>query len=267
MCLIFSTNSVLSQNKTYGKISYEKAVNLAGKQRMLSQKIAKVKVLKSVGASTAELKAEFTSGKTIFARNLKILSDNAKDQSTKVKAMVRQSTAEWGRFESIINKPAPDVNELLNSAEDLLVKCHGLVLAIEEESKFSKQLTLTSGMKQVRVETINTAGRQRMLSQKLCLYYAACRAFRKGKDADRACGQYKNIYIAMDNIVNELMVNELNTSEIDLTIAHILKVMDADINSQKKIFFDNKVPLQKIVETTNNLLELFNKLTSQYSVN
>ena len=264
--VIFITNSFLAQNKTYGKISYEKAVNLSGKQRMLSQKIAKVKVLKSVGASTADLKAEFSSSMTIFARNLKILDLNSRDQGSKVKAVLRSEKSEWDRFKLIMEKPNPDVQDVLSSAESLLIASHKVVMAIEEESKFSKQLAIASGDKQVKVQTVNIAGKQRMLSQKLCLYYAACRAFKKGKNADTACNKYKNIYVSMDSIVNELMVSELNTSEIDVTISQILGVMDTDLNSQKKAFFDNKVPLQKVVETTSKLLELFNKLTGQYAI-
>ena len=71
--LVFISGYSFAQNKTYGKISYEKAINLAGKQRMLSQRIAKIKVLNSVGASSTDLKAELSSSITIFVRNLKIL--------------------------------------------------------------------------------------------------------------------------------------------------------------------------------------------------
>lgn len=264
--IIFTTNSFIAQNKTYGKISYEKAVNLAGKQRMLSQKIAKVKVLKSVGASTVALKAEFNSGMTIFERNLKILELNSKGQGSKLKAGLRSEATEWARFKEIMEKPNPDIQVVLESAEALLLASHKVVYAIEEESMYSKQLSIVEESKQVKVKTVNIAGKQRMLTQKLCLYYAACRAFKKGKNADIACQQYKNIYLSMDSIVNELMVSELNSSEIDVTIAQILGVLDSDINSQKKVFFDNKIPLQKVIQTTSKLLELFNKLTGQYTI-
>lgn len=264
--LIYISGYSFAQNKTYGKISYEKAVNLAGKQRMLSQRIAKIKVLNSVGASSTDLKAELSSSITIFVRNLKILDLNSISQSAKVKATLRQESSEWNRFKAVVEKPNPAVEDLLAMTESLLTKCHALVLAIEEASKFNKELEVTSGINQLKVETVNTAGKQRMLSQKLCLYYAACRAYKKGKNADAACVQYKNIYSSMDAIVNDLMVSELNNSEIDLTISKILNIMDTDINAQRKDFLDNKIPLQKMVLTTNKLLELFNKLTSQYSI-
>lgn len=265
-CLLLTSTTFFSQNKSYGKISYEKAVNLAGKQRMLSQRIAKIKVLNSVGASSTDLKAEMNSSKTIFVRNLKILALNSQTQSAKVKAMIRQEESEWNRYKSVIETPNSTVEDVLAITESLLTKCHSLVLAIEEASKFNKQLAVTSSIDQLKVETVNRAGKQRMLSQKLCLYYAACRAYKKGKNADAACMQYKNIYTSMDSVVNDLMVSEINNSEIDLTISNILNIMDTDINSQRKEFTDNRIPLQKMILTTNKLLELFNKLTSQYSL-
>lgn len=266
LILLFSITNLYSQNKSYGKISYEKAVNLSGKQRMLSQRIAKIKVLNAVGASSVDLKAEFNSSITIFERNLKILGLNSQNQSAKVKAMIRQEESMWKKYKSLIQLPNPAVEDVLSSAEALLTKCHELVLAIEEDSKFSKQLAVSSGVGQLKVETVNISGKQRMLSQKLCLYYAACRAFKKGKNADAACVQYKNIYTSLDSVVNDLIVSELNNSQIDLTISQILNIMDTEINSKRKDFVDNRIPLQKVVSTTNKLLELFNKLTSQYSI-
>ena len=259
-------SSVFAQKSKFGKVSYEKAINVAGKQRMLSQKIAKVKVLNVVGASSIELKTELSSAITIFERNLKILDLNSKEQSAKVKALIRQERSKWNDFKVLADKPLPDVKQVLESAGDLLSKCHMLTLAIEEESKFQKQLGVANAVEQLKVETINIAGKQRMLSQKMCLYYAACRAFRKGKNAELACGQYQNIYYEMDETINNLLVNELNNTAIDGIIAQILSVVDQDINTRKKEFNSNKMPLQKVLETSNKLLELFNKLTNQYSL-
>ena len=259
-------SSVFAQKSKYGKISYEKAINVAGKQRMLSQKIAKVKVLNVVGASSIDLKTELSSAITIFERNLKILDLNSKEQSAKVKALIRQEKSKWNDFKALADNPLPDVKQVLESAGDLLSKCHMLTQAIEEESKFQKQLGVANAAEQLKVETINIAGKQRMLSQKMCLYYAACRAFRKGKNADLACGQYQNIYYEMDETINNLLVNELNNTAIDGIIAQILSVVDQDINTRKKEFNSNKMPLQKVLETSNKLLELFNKLTNQYSL-
>jgi len=266
--LSLSISSVFAIDNTYGDISYEKAVNLSGKQRMLSQRIAKLKVLSKFGPLTDDLQAEYTSSISIFQRNFQILENNSTDQSAKVKAMVRQEKNAWNRFIESINKKNTTVSEIVDNSQELLSNCHELVLAIQEESKFTKQNSSASRIEQLRVKTINTAGKQRMLSQKLCLYYAACRHFYRTskKDADIACNQYRNIYTTMDSVVNDLMVNELNNSEIDLLLGKILNIMETELNENRKDFMNNKISLKKVIDLSDRLLTLFNKLTTQYSL-
>jgi len=263
--LALSTTFTFAQTTTYGKISYEKAINLSGKQRMLSQKIAKVILLKKAGADTPSLKSELLSSKTIFERNLKILQSNSTSQSSKVRAMLRNEVQEWNKFKSLISKSLDDVDVLLTMSEALLNKCHALVLAIEEDSKFNKELGYSNNIDQLKVETVNIAGKQRMLSQRLCLYYTACKIFRKGKKADVACARYFNIYSDIDKVVSDLLVNELNNTQIDTVLATVLNTMES-IESRKKEFRDNRIALGEIISITNNMLDLFNKATSLYSL-
>ncbi|WP_010522135.1 type IV pili methyl-accepting chemotaxis transducer N-terminal domain-containing protein [Aquimarina agarivorans] len=254
-----------AQNTTYGNISYEKAINTAGKQRMLSQKIAKVRMLKAINETTSALTNEFTASIKLFERNLKIIESNSREQSPKVKALIRQQNAEWVQFNDLVNKPQIDIEKLLSKSESLLSKCNSLVLAIEEDSKFNKQLNFENKASQLKVETINKAGKQRMLSQKLCLYYAACKFFKKGDKSKKACNRYVAIYNQINSVVNDLLVNELNTSEIDENIALAMGVIDG-IEINKKLFLDNKMDTQKVVSITNSMLSIFNKITSQYSL-
>lgn len=264
--IFFLSSLMIGQNSKFGNISYEKAVNLSGKQRMLSQKIAKVKMLKLIGASTNSLNKEFVSSITLFDRNLKILELNSKSQSSKVKAMLRNEVNEWTRFKSLMEKAGTgETDSFLNQTETMLNKCHAFVLAIEEASKFSKQLDYSNSMEQLKIETINLAGKQRMLSQKLCLYYAACRLYKKGKKADMACGKYQAIYKEINEAINSLLLNELNTPAIDSDIAVVLGIIES-IEAEKKEFSTNKMALQTIVKKTNKMLEVFNSLTSQYSL-
>lgn len=262
---MISSTVFAQKTDTYGKISYEKATNLSGKQRMLSQKIAKVVVLKLGGADTPALRSELNSSKTIFERNLQILRTNGMSQSSKVRASIKSESLEWNKFKNFIDKPINDMDQLLSMSEELLKKCHSVVLAIEEESKFNNQLGYSNGLSQVKVETINVAGKQRMLSQKLCKYYAACKVFVKGKKADVACNRYMLIFNEMNNAVNDLLVNELNTAEIDAVLSDILNVMGG-LEQNKKDFKDNRIALGEMINTTNTLLELFNKATSLYSL-
>lgn len=263
--LLLSTLMFAQKSNTYGKISYEKATNLAGKQRMLSQKIAKVVILRMGGADTPALKSELNSSKIIFDRNLQILRTNAASQSSKVRASIKSEAQEWNKFKSYISKPINDIDLFLSMSEELLNKCHNLVLAIEEESKFNNQLGYSNNLSQIKVETINLAGKQRMLSQKLCKYYAACKVFVKGRKADVACSRYMLIYDEMNTAVNDLLVNELNNAEIDAVISDILNVMSG-LEAKKRDFKENRIALGEIINTTNTLLDLFNKATSLYSL-
>ncbi|GAB1857893.1 hypothetical protein MHTCC0001_27300 [Flavobacteriaceae bacterium MHTCC 0001] len=262
-------NSHHGYGQNYGSISYQKAVNISGKQRMLSQRIAKIKVLSALKPMTAKMKTEYTSSITLFERNLKILEENATGQSSKVRALVKQELSAWERFITKVHSPKASVKGILEEAPKLLSKCHELVIAIEEESKFTNELSDSKKEKQLRVETINISGKQRMLSQKLCLYYAASLYFNKYNrinEGEVATKIYRDIYNKMDAVVNDLMVNELNDSDIDITLSKILQLMEGEINDRRKDFMKNDIPLEKINLTSNTLLDLFNKLTSQYSL-
>ncbi len=265
LLLLCNTVIIAQKNSTYGKISYEKAINIAGKQRMFSQKIAKVVVLKMAGAETPALKSELNSSIIIFERNMKILKNNATSQSSKIRALLKAESLEWNNFKSLINKPVNDLDAVLSTSEELLRKCNNLVLAIEEESKFNNELGYSNNLSQLKVETINLSGKQRMLSQKMCKYYAACKVFVKGRKADVANGRYVTVFNQMNEAVNELLVNELNNSQIDTVIADILNVITS-LEAKKRDFRENRISLGEMINTSNTLLDLFNKATSLYSL-
>ncbi len=262
---IFLNFSIQAKESKFGELSFKKAVNLSGKQRMLSQRIAKIFVLKYIGANGLNIERDLKSAQILFERNLNILKENGKSQSAKVKAKIHAESREWFRFKDALNDEKESLEEMLVQAEELLVKCHELVLAIEEASDYTKQISYDSSTSQMRVQTINKAGRQRMLSQKMCLYYAASRAFKDHQKAEDAKKIYRGIYAEMNKVINDLMVSEFNDSKIDLTISEILNTFEL-IENDKKHFLDNKIPLLTILQTSDKLLNEFNKLTNLYSI-
>ncbi len=264
LMFIFSLTT-FGQDAKFGKLSFEKAVNLSGKQRMLSQKIAKIIVLKTIGANGQNMERELKSAKTLFNRNLTILKNNSVGQSAKVKAKIQAEAKEWSRFKLALGTARNDIDLFLSQAETMLKRCHEVVLSIEEASNYNKQISYSAATDQLRVETVNKAGRQRMLSQKMCLYYAACRSLKNGKKANVACNNYVSIYNEMNRVINDLLVNELNNSEIDLVASEILDVFQT-IEDNKSKFVDNKMPLLTILKSTDKMLNDFNRLTNLYSV-
>ena len=266
--LISTINITLSQaqSQNYGSISYKKATNISGKQRMLSQRIAKVYLLKLAGASGTELNQEYNSGIQLFQRNLSILTTNSKESSPKVKALIRKEDKQFEKFKTALrNSSIENVNTIMNISNELLRVCHSLVLAIEEDSKYTKEYSNENESEQLKVNTVNLSGKQRMLSQRLCLYYTACRLYKKEKlDAKGMCVKVEELYKEMNNSLNSLLINNLNSFSIEEDIGKILGLFEI-FENQKRDLFNNKLPLKTIMTTTNKITNLYNVVTGKYS--
>lgn len=255
-----------AQGNTYGDISFEKATNISGKQRMLSQRIAKVFLIKQAGASGVELNKELNSSIQLFQRNLSILESNAKGASSKIKASIKNEKSQWELFKNkLTSSNKPSTMQVINMSQDLLKKAHILVLAIEEESKYSKEFSNDNSNEQLKVETVNLSGKQRMLSQRLCLYYTACRLFKKERmDYKGLCNEVEKIYAEMNKSLNILLINDLNSFEIEENIGKILGLFN-EIEDNKRDFFNNKLPLSRIMGLSNSITSSYNVVTGQYA--
>lgn len=266
MLLVSSFTIALAQNSTYGNISYKKATNISGKQRMLSQRITKVYLIKLAGASGSELTSEFNSSIQLFERNLSILESNSTKSSAKVKSLLRKEKSVFETFKNTLrNRDISNVNNAITMANTLLKTCHALVLAIEEDSKYNKEFLNESETEQTKVAIVNVSGKQRMLSQRLCMFYVACRLYRKENlDAKDLCNNVEEVYAEMNNSLNSLLTSNLNTFEIEANIGKVLSIFDS-IENDKKAFFNNKLPLNDIMNKTNKITSLYNVITGQYT--
>ncbi len=255
-----------AKNFTFGNISYGKATNISGKQRMLSQRITKLYLLKLAGSHGPELTKEFNSSIQLFERNLAILESNSKETSIKVKTTLKKEKVQWEVFKKTLREHSlHKVAAVMDNASQLLTKCHQVVLAIEEESKYTHEYENHNPQEQLKVETVNIAGKQRMLSQKLCLYYTACRLYRKENlDSKPICHNVEDIYKEMNESLNWLLINDLNTFAIEENIGKILGLFQ-QIEEDKKAFLNNKLPLVKIMGLANSITSLYNVITGQYT--
>lgn len=201
------------------------AINKAGRQRMLTQRMAKawLAVGQDVEASKAE-KILFES-MALFDRQfveLKAFAPNEEIRST-YKAM----EGVWGDYKTVLVGSSPAVTAAPN-----LISLDNKVLALAQQG--TAQLEKFSGQSVGKL--VNLAGRQRMLSQRMAKYY------------------FSNRWGAL--VPDQ--VTELNRSRDEFRLAlstlsgapqATLQIRrELDLAGQQWVFFDNA--LQKLTEST-----------------
>ncbi len=260
ICLTLVTFKISAQSQKFGSISYNKAVNISGKQRMLSQKMSKSYLLLAYGVNNEEIKKELSSSKFIFEKQLQIIKDNA-EGSTATKLLIKNTEKIWEKFKRLIQSEPNLANAkgVLNLNTDLLKSCHAIVLQIESMSGYSNKFF--NNYDQELVIVINKSGKQRMLSQRLGLYYTACTLFPKNKS------EYKKVledtFKEFDNAIGYLLINSYNTTESEEEIGEIMRIWETYV-MDKAGFIDGGFDLVDVYTTTNSLTTRFNKVTGIY---
>ncbi len=135
------------------------AVNQAGYQRMLSQRIVKAYCQIGVGVKPEVSRTQLTQAIATYDQNLVQLRKVATDRNSR--ALLRSLGRQWEPFRVIAGGPVTRAGaaELMRRSAPLL----------ETAEQLTRTLQASSGVATSRL--VNLAGRQRMLSQKLTMYY------------------------------------------------------------------------------------------------
>ncbi len=255
---------VLLYSTAFSNVSQNQLVNIAGKQRMLSQKIAKVYLLNAYGASMSSLKSELSISKILFERNLETLTNNANILFSKdVKKAVIKERNKWIAFKAVIEQPLSEsqAQRVLVMSDELLKICHDLVLKIKSESTSNSDLKTNIDL----LNIIDKSGKQRMLSQRLCLYFTAKKIdLKNGNKNYKTQNILYNIYKELDESLVDLLNSEVNSIEVEEAIGNTMLTFES-IRGQKKDFLEGNASLNVVYSTTNKLTKDYDKLTSKYS--
>jgi len=223
------------------------AVNEAGRQRMLTQRMLKDYAMIGIGNTFGDPKADLKKVTEMFEDHLQGLTAFATDPETK-KSLEEQRKL-WEPIKTMLAEPPSK-----EKAVELQGKLDALLKAADRTTKlFAKQTGKKSG------EIINISGRQRMLSQRMAnLYMLKVWGINDPQFKDKMTAAMKLFGDSLDR----LMKSDLNTPEINKLLARVKKnFMFFQVMNRSQSKF---IP-SLIYKKSNEILKDMNTVTGLYA--
>ena len=226
------------------------AIDKAGRQRMLTQRMVKAYVMTGMDL-TMDAHAELGAAAELFDSQLAQLTEFA--ATPEESAQLSKISKLWGVFRPAVEAPpsvdlAGKLNEL---AEHLLKESHQFVLMLEKRSGT------------VAGKLVNISGRQRMLSQRIAKTYLL---ETWGVDAPNLDDQYAQAVDEFSAALSTLQEANINTSEIDAGLTDVEKNWNIFGISNFSKKYNARVPwlvvrsMEKILGQMNTITGLYAKL-------
>ncbi len=223
------------------------AINKAGKQRMLSQRIAKSYFFLGENVRPDKAREQLKASLAMFDKHHNELKSEIKDQEIhELFAFIDIALADYS---SLINQPYNKNvgNEVLDLSETLLEVCQSVVVKLEQASKLKK------------AKLVNISGRQRMLSQRIAKYYIAYQAgFRDPNSVE----QLQKAVSQFETALKLLSSSSQNTPRITASLAKVESLWRV----VRKFFLDQEkggLPVT-VFATTDSIMKEMNRITNMY---
>lgn len=251
-------------------MSIYEAINKAGYQRMLTQRVAKCYISITAGLDAERHKAHLLGSAKTFESNLSELKDFA--PTDEIRDQFRYVEILWRNYKFIYTNDftTENANIVLQFNNKILEACHKAVMMLEthamENSKYGKQET-TAGDEEL-VEVINVAGRQRMLTQRIALY-AVAKSYNMS-DKDENLQDYTDAMNQFTEGYRKLMACSKNTAQIDEeynNVSILWNTLEADFNeitSATGLSIQLKDKLLKSLEKMDLILFRFDEIVFLY---
>ena len=261
LLLLLTVNVTCAQVKEFGKLTYNKAINISGKQRMLTQRMGKIYLYLLNNPNDPKAKSDLNISKIIFEKQNTILKANTSSSITK--ARIEEVEKIWSKYKKFLESSPnkADAIKIINTNSTILKQANNVVNAILLEAKGNTSGDAYEAEEDAELKAIiNKAGKQRMLSQRLALYYFANKPNLKTPNSNT---KLQTVFDNIDSVVNDLLISSFNNDRIDESLGKVMALWET-ISVNKTRLFKQGYNDSEIYKLSNNLTKSFNKLTNLY---
>ncbi|MBT2972168.1 MAG: hypothetical protein B6D72_05100 [gamma proteobacterium symbiont of Ctena orbiculata] len=229
------------------EIDLAQAVNKAGKQRMLSQRIAKAYFFLGGHVRRDKAKQQLQSSIIEFKKNHAELKAEIKSQDVqKVLAFLDIAIDDYAKLVAL---PYDKNNAamVLDLSETILEVSQDVVVKIEALSKLGKP------------KVVNISGRQRMLSQRIAKYYIAYQLGFKDQDSVNQLRQAVNEFESAMVVLKSEKINSPDITAKLISVTRLWRVI-------RPFFMDVEeggLPVT-VFATTDRIMDSMNTITGMY---
>lgn len=229
-------------------------LNTAGKQRLLSQIVARGRVCVTLNISKDVSTKEINASKIMFEDNLKVIKDYA--ANTLVKEKVDQLEQKWNSYKLHLDgndligmKKVISLNtEVLLAADDVVEELKNLIIL----KNFQSQTTTDDAI----ASSVVNSGRLRYLSQRLALYYIYSY---ENKEVN-VNAEIRETFSYFDQSIKALLTSDVNTADIDVLISKLFTEW-TQLKTQNKT---SRISPLEMLKKCDNILTLADKITNIY---
>ncbi|MCQ3827885.1 type IV pili methyl-accepting chemotaxis transducer N-terminal domain-containing protein [Microbulbifer elongatus] len=248
---VFATKADVRDAATTIGFSMGDAINIAGRQRMLSQRITQSYILQGIQPSVEKHRQVFERSMTEFERNLAKLASFK--PAAPIISTLQLVQEEWRAFADIARQPVSKSTaaELFQRSNTLLPAAHTYVMRLQALANHSS------------AELVNVSGRQRMLSQRIAKNYVAQHWGVAGSEGTRLL--YEDL-AEFEQMLTFLLESPLNTPDITRN----LRKTQGHLSYASR-GFDGEMQMSEarqihvITGTTDIMLRNMNVITGQYA--